>query len=51
MKNVSTLEATLVALVGMGLGNKEASRILWIARTKVDRILDYSGKYHAKNWK
>lgn len=51
MENVSTLEATLVALVGMGLGNKEASRILWIARTKVDRILDYSGKYHAKNWK
>ncbi len=51
MENVSTLEATLVALVGMGLSNKEAGRILWIARTKVDRILEYSGKYHAKNWK
>lgn len=50
MENVSTLEATLVALVGMGLRNEDAGHILWIARTKVDRILDYSGKYHAKNW-
>jgi len=50
MENVSTLEATLVALVGMGLRTEDAGHILWIARTKVDRILDYSGKYHAKNW-
>ena len=44
MDNVSTLEATIVALLALGLSVEDASRILRIARTKVDRILEYSGK-------
>jgi len=43
-ENVSTLEATVVALLALGLKIEDASRILRVARTKIDRILEYSGK-------
>ncbi|KAL7528008.1 hypothetical protein ACHAXR_002228 [Thalassiosira sp. AJA248-18] len=44
MENVSTLEATIVALLALGLKVDDASRILRVARTKVDRLLEYQGK-------
>jgi len=43
-ENVSTAEATIVALLGLGLGHEDAGRILRVLRTKVDRLLQYSGK-------
>lgn len=48
IENVSTLEATIVALLGLGLSNKAAGHILQVARTKVDRMLVYSGKYRSE---
>ena len=42
--NVSTLEATIIALQALGLRNEDARRILEIAQTKVNRLVEYSGK-------
>lgn len=41
---VSTVEATIVALLALGLSVEEASFILNCARTKVKRIQEYTGK-------
>ena len=43
-ENISTLEATIVALLALGLSVEDAGRILQIARTKVERVVQYSGK-------
>ncbi|KAL9189880.1 hypothetical protein ACHAXT_009555 [Thalassiosira profunda] len=43
-ENVSTVEATLVALLALGLRVQDGERILSIARTKIDRIRQYTGK-------
>ncbi len=45
-ENVSTVEATVVALVGLGMERDDADRILDIARTKVNRLMRYAGKTH-----
>ena len=42
--NVSTLEATIVALYELGLPDQDAKKILDAARLKVDRIREYTGK-------
>jgi len=45
---VSTLEATIVALLALGLSVDEASFILNCARTKVKRIQEYTGKTYPR---
>ena len=46
---VSTLEATIVALLALGLSVDEASFILNCARTKVKRIQEYTGKTYPRD--
>lgn len=46
--NVSTLEATIVALYELGLPDQDAKKILDAARLKVDRIREYTGKIFAR---
>jgi len=47
--NVSTLEATIVALLALGLSVDEASFILNCARRKVKRIQEYTGKTYPRD--
>lgn len=42
--NVSTVEATVIALLALGLDPEDSSRILDVAQTKVDRLMEYTGK-------
>ena len=44
VENVSTLEATLIALLALGLDVEDGGRILSIARTKIGRLTEYMGK-------
>jgi len=46
--NVSTLEATIVALYELGLSDQDAKNILDIARLKVNRIREYTGKIFSR---
>jgi DTW domain-containing protein YfiP len=46
---VSTVEATIVALLALGLSVEEASFILNCARTKVKRIQEYTGKTYPRD--
>mmetsp|Transcript_5838 Transcript_5838/g.14599 ORF Transcript_5838/g.14599 Transcript_5838/m.14599 type:complete len:417 (-) Transcript_5838:614-1864(-) len=42
--NVCTVEATVIALQALGLGMDDGRRILDVAKTKVDRIMQYTGR-------
>ena len=47
--NVSTLEATIIALLELGLPRDDAHRIITCARSKVDRIREYTGKVYSRS--
>lgn len=46
--NVSTIEATVIGLLALGLPMAEASRIITLARSKVDRIRHYTGRIYSR---
>lgn len=46
---VSTLEATIIALLGLGWSAEDASFLLNCARTKVRRIQEYTGKTYPRD--
>lgn len=46
--NVSTLEATVIGLLALGLPKEEASCIIALARSKVDRIRHYTGRIYSR---
>lgn len=46
--NISTLEATVIALLAFGLSEEDATWILDCARTKIDSIRQYTGKTYAR---
>ena len=47
--NVSTLEATIIALLQLGLDEEEGRSIIRNAEEKVDRIRRFTGKVHARS--
>ncbi|KAL7488614.1 hypothetical protein ACHAW6_014829 [Cyclotella cf. meneghiniana] len=47
--NVSTLEATVIALMALGIDREDGRWILSNARIKVDRIREYTGKVYARS--
>ncbi|KAL3783730.1 hypothetical protein ACHAWO_008378 [Cyclotella atomus] len=47
--NVSTLEATIIALLGLGLEEEDGRWILSNAKEKVDRIREFTGKVYARS--
>jgi DTW domain-containing protein YfiP len=46
--NVSTLEATIIALIGLGLDEVEGRSIVEKAKEKVWRIREFTGKVHSR---
>jgi DTW domain-containing protein YfiP len=47
--NVSTLEATVIALMALGIDREDGRWILSNAKIKVDRIREYTGKVYARS--
>jgi DTW domain-containing protein YfiP len=47
--NVSTLEATIIALMGLGMDEEDGRWILSNAKEKVDRIREFTGKVYARS--
>lgn len=47
--NISTLEATVIALMGLGMKKEDGAWILGNAMEKVDRIRRFTGKIYTRN--